>query len=464
MFYRISYVFLLGGSLMLWLMSPELGRTAGVPQDADVEQETDIFDLLDGEVDAAESDADAVAEEPVAEEPVTEDAAVEEPAAEDSAAGGAMDSTLELETDTLSDEELGDEGTGSETEEVPFSAEELDEAFGNSPISEEVPAEGGVTQTETVSDPSRVVSAPLAELKFEPMETIPAPCPAFGIPRCAMLKFEPMETIPAPAAIPAKPITPWRGQVRQYAPGVVRQIPDRIEPKDSVTRYDLVLPELAGGPDDLEWMKDVPVRRELWMLEFRFKPVGMLDVDIPQPNGQVERKKVWYLVYSVKNTGNVVVPEQGEDLTWSLKPSAKSVRFFPRFVLESTNVHKLYRDRVIPVAVDAIQRREGTRLRLLNTVEVVREIAPGEEVWGVATWDSVDPMTHQFSVYVQGLTNGYIWNQQADENGGVELTAGRTYRRTLKLNFLRRGDQYMVREDQILYGTTGGLDHEWVYR
>ncbi|MDO4557869.1 MAG: hypothetical protein Q4C47_02775, partial [Planctomycetia bacterium] len=280
-------------------------------------------------------------------------------------------------------------------------------------------------------------------------------------------EFEPMEESPVPVAIPARPVTAWRGQVRQYAPGVVRKIPGRIEPKDSVTRYDLVLPELAGGQSDPDWMEDmksVPIRRELWTLEFRFKPVGILDVDVPQPDGKVERKQIWYLVYSVKNTGNVVVPEQGTDATWSLRPSAKSVRFFPRFVLESTNMRKLYRDRVIPVAVDAIQRREGTRQRLLNTVEAVREIAPGEEVWGVATWDAVDPMTHRFSVYVQGLTNAYIWGQQADENGGVELTAGRTYRRTLKLNFLRRGDQYMIREDQILYGTAGGLDHEWVYR
>ena len=300
-----------------------------------------------------------------------------------------------------------------------------------------------------------------------------------------------LENFPAPKPIGSPVLRPWRGQVRELAPGVLRQIPAIVEPRDAAFRYDLVLPELVGKDGDLSkdvsWMKDVPLMRtsqsglppqELWMLEFRFKPVGIMDVDIPQPDGRLQSRKVWYLVYSVKNTGNVVVPQQDQkDLTWTLVPSAKSVRFFPRFALESTltqrmasgeyeTVQKLYQDQIIPVAAEAIQNREGTRQRLLNTVDAVSEIAPGEEVWGVVVWDAVDPKTRQFSIYVQGLTNAYLWKQKTGADGSVDPEDGTPYRRTLKLNFLRRGDQYMVRENQILYGVgaPGGLDHEWVYR
>ena len=36
-----------------------------------------------------------------------------------------------------------------------------------------------------------------------------------------------------------------------------------------------------------------------------------------------------------------------------------------------------------------------------------RDIAVGETLWGVATWEDIDPRIVRFSVYVFGLTNAY---------------------------------------------------------
>ena len=56
-------------------------------------------------------------------------------------------------------------------------------------------------------------------------------------------------------------------------------------------------------------------------------------VDEPMPDGRMQNKLVWYLVYSVKNT------------------SDKPVTFVPYFVLVGNDTHKVYPSRVIPLAV-----------------------------------------------------------------------------------------------------------------
>ena len=53
-------------------------------------------------------------------------------------------------------------------------------------------------------------------------------------------------------------------------------------------------------------------RREIWCLEFSFKPLRMIEVDVPLPAGGTQRKLVWYLVYRVRNTGQVLKPVEGE--------------------------------------------------------------------------------------------------------------------------------------------------------
>ena len=70
---------------------------------------------------------------------------------------------------------------------------------------------------------------------------------------------------------------------------------------------------------------------------------------------------------------------------------------------------KVYPDRVIPVALDPIRLREDPQRRFLTSVEMCREIPVGETLWGVATWEDIDPRIVRFSIYVSGLptpTNG----------------------------------------------------------
>ena len=33
----------------------------------------------------------------------------------------------------------------------------------------------------------------------------------------------------------------------------------------------------------------------------------------------------------------------------------------------------------------------------------------GKTVWGIVTWEDIDPRTKWFSIYVEGLTNAYRW-------------------------------------------------------
>jgi len=241
-------------------------------------------------------------------------------------------------------------------------------------------------------------------------------------------------------------------------------VPPNLEYDETVSRHDVI--ELLTSDSTLDWAKDVPFRRDIWCLEFQFKPVRMIYVDIPQPNGKMRRELIWYMVYSVTNKGEVLHPVPDENGTFKVETVDKPVRFIPEFLLESPEFHKVYADRVIPLAVGPIQQREDPNRKLLTTVEMCREIAVGETVWGVVTWNNLDPRIDRFSIYIQGLTNAYRWK---DEPGvykkGDPLGKGRRLsRKTLKLNFWRPGDEYAEHEREIRLGIPGEVDYEWVYR
>ena len=55
---------------------------------------------------------------------------------------------------------------------------------------------------------------------------------------------------------------------------------------------------------------DVKFRRDIWCLEFSFKPLRMIEVDVPTLGRHANL--VWYLVYRVRNTGQVLKPVEGE--------------------------------------------------------------------------------------------------------------------------------------------------------
>lgn len=288
---------------------------------------------------------------------------------------------------------------------------------------------------------------------------------------------------------------------RRLAPGVLTTIPPSLEPDDTVSTHDVVEiranrslqwnPAYLAASDTLHGKSiGVPFRRSIWCLEFSFKPLRMIDVSVTQPSGAVQRKRVWYLVYRVRNTGKVLEPREGASGEFEATIGKSGpVQFVPEFVLAAHDrdsagkrIGTSYVDQVIPAAVEAIARRESLSGRLLNSAEISLQPIPVSEdrvdrgVWGVATWSDVDPRIDFFSIYVNGLTNAYRWE---DPPGGYQPgrppAAGRRFlRKTLQLNFWRPGDEIAPNEREFRYGVPlgksrlydvgDGVAYQWVYR
>ncbi|MGD9721901.1 MAG: hypothetical protein AB7O59_10695 [Pirellulales bacterium] len=282
----------------------------------------------------------------------------------------------------------------------------------------------------------------------------------------------------------ALPATGGRGPYRVLAPGVEITIaPDRHE-EETVSTHDIVeilkgipgldeKPKLSPSTQSLREMATATeFRRDIWCLEFTFKPVRMIWVDVPQPSGAMERKLIWYMIYHVRNTGGHLSPVRQADGTHVIQHSERDVRFFPTFVLESHEYRKSYLDRVIPVAIAAIEQREDPNRKLLNSVEVGARKIPvshglvDRSVWGVVTWEDVDPRVDYFSVAVAGLSNAYQWIDPADgyQAGDPPTTGRQLLAKTLVLNFWRPGDRLAEDRRQVIYGIPGQVDYLWVYR
>ena len=317
-------------------------------------------------------------------------------------------------------------------------------------------------------------------------------------------------------------------------PGGLRVIPPYID-YESVTNRALVPellqslpepdPELRGDVrfDKSIWAKDIRVARDVWCLQFSFKQVRIIEVDIPNVQGHFDKKKVWYLVYNVKHLGTAEVvdgrivkanstlgstvvggaeinmPMQQIKTAESVLPlvirqqsgvyapesgSNEAIRFVPNFVLAT---HRLvlgsipienpetretewqpevtavaYNDQIIPLALPTIMRREGFDRLPETTVSITqKDIAPGQELWGVAMWTDIDPRINDFSIFVSGLTNAYQWGDRVSEDGTLENTGkigeGRIIkRRVLKIDWWRVGDANSQDESQIHFGSREG--------
>lgn len=272
-----------------------------------------------------------------------------------------------------------------------------------------------------------------------------------------------------PAATPPAAV---RSPYRNLAPGVVQSVDLERELDESFSRHDVV--ELLAFDPKFDWAKDVSFRHDVWALQFQFKPVRMLWVDVPQESGQMRQKLIWYMVYSVTNTGKILHPLPDSDKPFEVQYVESPIRFIPQFLLEgresldaTRSVAKVYPDRVIPIAIDPIRLREDPRRKFFNSAEIsLGRLAVGKTAWGVATWEDVDPKIDRFSIYVQGLTNAYKWTDEpAKYAQGAPLTTYRSFlQKTLKLNFWRPSDEYLEHEGEIRYGVPGEVDYEWVYR
>jgi len=268
---------------------------------------------------------------------------------------------------------------------------------------------------------------------------------------------------------------------RRLAPGVLTVIPADRSGDDALLRADIL--EITAGLGDLAWEpKQSPVGatlveqgrnrdfpRDIWALEFAFKPPRQIDVDVPARDFRMQRKRVWYLVYRVKNTGaRRIVMADGDATRLRSETVQQPVRFLPHFVLESVEglskqegalAFRAYLDRVVPGAVAAIRDREDTRLDLHDSARMSeRDLTPGEERWGVAVWEDVDPRIDFFSIYVRGLTNAIRWRPRADATfaaDSVPVAGEEHVLESLRLDFWRPGDDATSLDDEMSVGHAG---------
>ncbi len=313
-----------------------------------------------------------------------------------------------------------------------------------------------------------------------------AAAPAKLAAPAAGAKASPARPAPAKAA-------PEKAGYRKLAPGVEVTIPPDKDESETFSQHNVV--EILEGIPNLDWKpKFTPGSRTLkematgvtfrsvsWCLEFTFKPPRVIMVDEPQPGGKMQRKPIWYMVYHVKNTGKHIGYDPQPDGTYAPKNEDIEMRFLPLFILEAIEfdaakkkkrISKAYLDRLIPVAWEPIQQKEDPNRKLLNSVTIGGRPIPlstdreDNSVWGVATWEDLDPKIDFFSISIQGLSNAFKWVDPPGgyQAGGPPGTGRVMTQKTLVLNFWRPGDEYLEQERPVHFGISGEVDYEWVYR
>ncbi len=291
-----------------------------------------------------------------------------------------------------------------------------------------------------------------------------------------------------------------------FAPGVVTVIPPMPNPEETFdgpqTLQSLISahPEIQWGgethPDGaphfdprtrtlIDMAKQVILRREIYCFELSFKPLRQIYIDVPRPDGRMQRKLVWYMVYRIRYLGGDLRPAADTVAGVPLYRRVEGIRYdsryiFPMLMLSDHVSGKRYMDQILPTAVEKIRVREQITTKLYNSVDISKvkvpyssdEDAPG--VWGVATWADVDPNLDFVSVEFFGLTNAFQQDGEGDQA---------PYRRkALQLNFYRPGDTMKQTEDLIRfgvpafeneaeqdyilqqYGLKERLDYQWLYR
>ncbi len=175
----------------------------------------------------------------------------------------------------------------------------------------------------------------------------------------------------------------------------------------------------------------------IWVLNFEFKPLRIKTVDIAGKG----RRQVHYLYYKVVNR------------------TGKPRMFVPQFIMVNERNQK-FEDNVVPEAIRHIQAREDATIPVLGAVNVMGVIPPStkpdvdDAVYGVATWEKWDPSSDRFSIYVRGLSDGY--KEFPAPSGGKPTVKYKT----LRIDFIRRGDDRNLNEKEIQLADP---PYEWVY-
>jgi len=178
-------------------------------------------------------------------------------------------------------------------------------------------------------------------------------------------------------------------------------------------------------------------KQGIWVLDFSYKPLRIVTVDTPGK----ERRQVHYLYYKVVNR------------------TGEPRMFAPQFIMVNEKGEK-FQDNVLPEAMPLIQAREDAAIPILGAVNVVGMIPPStkanidDAVFGVAVWEKWDRKSDRFSIYVRGLSDGY--KEVTSESGGKPVARYKT----LKLDFIRRGDEHNINEREI---QKSDPPYEWVY-
>ena len=269
------------------------------------------------------------------------------------------------------------------------------------------------------------------------------------------------------------------GLPKRLAPGVLRVVGPELSPIDAGGRVE-PLPDLKVTPyqpgtiplaDTLSTRaSDIVLRRDIWGVEFAYKPLRMIEVDVPQASGKMQRKVVWYLVFRVRFDGQVMANlpsstgganEIETALTSVERSSIDEIRLFPTLSLTAAVIdpitgdptYKEYLDRVMPTAISQIRESEDPNQPLASTVSISAEpiyrrgdanFEVGKEYWGVATWEDVDPRSDYVSIQIAGLTNAFEVEHSP---------TGKRFRyKTLQLNFYRPGDEIDETKDRIRPG------------
>lgn len=277
---------------------------------------------------------------------------------------------------------------------------------------------------------------------------------------------------------------PSTQQQTEFAPGVVTVIPPAPDPKETFDGP-LTMKTFLEAHPELEWgaptfPKNAPhfdprsrtliemaqqavLRREIFCLEFSFKPLRQMYMDLPRADGRMQRKLVWYMVYRVRYRGGDLRPVADDVGGAKMFQRIEAIgydsrRFMPLMTLKDHVGGGDYLDRILPTAKSRIALREQITAPLYNSVEISRikiprasdDQAPG--VWGVATWVDVDPDIDFLSVFVSGLTNAFEQDGEGDDA---------PYRRkVLQLNFFRPGDRVAQTDDKIRFGVPSFEDEQ----
>jgi hypothetical protein len=183
---------------------------------------------------------------------------------------------------------------------------------------------------------------------------------------------------------------------------------------------------------------NVQDKGEVNTLDFDFKPPRMIEVNVPG----VGKRVVWYMTYWVSN--------------YNKEPFT----LYPEFLL-LTNRNTLHHDEVLPEIQEQIRKIEdpSNRFRFHNSVTISEAPIPVSKpdalprrIAGVAIWTDVAekaPATAKFRIFVNGLSDGW----SIDDDGQIS-------RKTLMLEFERRGDGSRVDSSEIVYTGTA----KWIYR